>query len=1268
MNFHNKNNFQQYIYIGLLVFITNIAFSQTVNEYPFEQLTKKNGLPSSMVYQVTKDHNGFIWIATNDGLVRFDGVNERIYQHNPLHKNSISNNRIRSLLYDNNNQLWVGTIGNGLNLYNQEADNFTTFLHDKNDSTTLNNNDILSIFQDSKSRIWVGTEGGLHLFNQKDKNFRRFTHKKNDPKSIGADPVLKIFEDSKGHIWVGNWDGGLNLLIPEGDDNFSFLPLQKDPNNPTAISSNHIWDLVEDDNNRIWLATFEGDLVSFDMPEGEPSTLTAKDFKFVAYQGFGSLTNNQLFSIGKDKKGDIWVGTSLGLGIFNPNDLTTVNTKSSNIFYTILFSERESKTLPHNEIRHFFFDKEKEIMWVSTFGGIGYHFMSKKKFQIYQSPIKQAVSTMIQSTNNIQYLGLLNAGLIELNTENNNYKHFRHDSKNLSYDRIISMEEFGNNVWLGSQTGLSIFNKQTKELKIVKDFVDTQISNFSIIKIFEDSKNRIWLASGIGLIQTDLSFSKVILYTPDDTNPNAISDEVVTDIEEDKDGNLWVVTCGGGLNKLTFDTNDKAIFKRYNINSRTDNIPITNLLVFAEIEDETNTIWIGSEVGMMKYLIDEDKFINDLPFIRSRSFGLKLIGDNLWISDAEGITKYNTKSNRVSQYSIADGLQSGGFLYYSYHFDEQNELLFFGGVEGYQLFNPTEIIQDNNLSPLLITDLKIFNNSVSVNEIDELSEKVILTKNITGTEKINLSYLHTSITLSVTTLDFESASRYEFAYKLDGLEDDWKYTKNPAINYSRLPNGKYTFIIKAKNSDGFWSPETRLEIKIHPPFWKRLDFIFLIGVFLLLTIIWFVYSKIKQINLAKENLETLVLKTSTTLPSTIQKSLSAEDILKENKLFFEKLYLESPLGITFADGDFNMIKFNNKFKTIFNQTTINKKLFFDFIAVKQRTKYILLIQNLIQKQKKTFRQDIPFEINEELVWLNTAFSFLYNEDKELRYVIIKVSDVTARKTQEKIIRSLVKEVQSKNEELEEKVSLRTQDLENTNKELTIKNEELARFAYIASHDLKEPLRNISSFIGLINRKAKKEILSAEILEYLNFVKVNAHQMHTIVNDVLEYSKFDEHEFIFETVNLNEIFREIELIISNYLIENNAQIIVSQLPTIESNRGFLFLLIKNLIENGIKYNQSKMPIIEVSCMETSKEFILEIKDNGIGIEPQYHEQIFKMFKRLHNQEKYKGSGLGLAVCKKIIEKMGGTLTIESELGQGSTFIIAHPKYSDSYIGD
>lgn len=247
-------------------------------------------------------------------------------------------------------------------------------------------------------------------------------------------------------------------------------------------------------------------------------------------------------------------------------------------------------------------------------------------------------------------------------------------------------------------------------------------------------------------------------------------------------------------------------------------------------------------------------------------------------------------------------------------------------------------------------------------------------------------------------------------------------------------------------------------------------------------------------------------------------------------------------------------------------------------------------------------------------------------------------------------------LRSLNANLEGKVAMRTKELQEANNTLIEANQELERFAYIASHDLKEPLRNIMGFLTLIQRRTSQN-LDSDTKEYIQYVITNAKQMNSLITDVLEFSKLNSSKMAFTMVNINEVIHKINHSLHNTLQEKNAVIETDKLPSIQGNGNQLFLVFKNLIENGIKYNKSEQPTVTIACQQyTEKRVLFIIKDNGIGIPQEYHHQIFDMFKRLHSRMEYDGTGIGLAICKKIISRHQGKIWLESEVGQGSTFFI------------
>ncbi len=234
-------------------------------------------------------------------------------------------------------------------------------------------------------------------------------------------------------------------------------------------------------------------------------------------------------------------------------------------------------------------------------------------------------------------------------------------------------------------------------------------------------------------------------------------------------------------------------------------------------------------------------------------------------------------------------------------------------------------------------------------------------------------------------------------------------------------------------------------------------------------------------------------------------------------------------------------------------------------------------------------------------------------------------------------------------------------LENSNKELAIANNELEKFAYVASHDLKTPLRNINSFLNLIQRKLNQG-KTDEINEYLEFARINAQRMHGLIQDVLEFSQVNRDNSSFSKIDLNEVLNQAILNLQDLIIEKNVIIEKQILPDLFCNKSQIISLFQNLIENGIKYNESPSPKIKIKYLDNVSEHKIFVSDNGIGIEKEYLDKVFEMFYRLHNQGEYVGTGIGLASCRKIVTYHGGTISIESTLDEGSTFCIALPKHS------
>ncbi|MEM7161323.1 MAG: ATP-binding protein [Bacteroidota bacterium] len=310
----------------------------------------------------------------------------------------------------------------------------------------------------------------------------------------------------------------------------------------------------------------------------------------------------------------------------------------------------------------------------------------------------------------------------------------------------------------------------------------------------------------------------------------------------------------------------------------------------------------------------------------------------------------------------------------------------------------------------------------------------------------------------------------------------------------------------------------------------------------------------------------------------------------------------------------------------------------------------LKVQNLVQ-QEKLYHEIEENERENELLKLQQSENELRLKNGRF-YNGLLILSVFSIFLLCAILLLFYKRKQKYNQELEKNIAKRTEELEQSNKELE-------RFSFIASHDLKEPIRTISSFSQLLEETIAKNSLEKS-KEYLNFIQANSDRMQKLIDDILQFSQIRaRQESNDELIDFNILLDEIVSLNAELIANSNAEIEIDKLTHVYANRSLMIILLKNLIENGIKYNDSLVPKISIKYAHGQKFGRLIIADNGIGIDSAYEEEIFEMFKRLHDLRKYQGTGIGLSMCKKIMEIHDGFISIESEVGKGTEFTLHFP---------
>ena len=378
--------------------------------------------------------------------------------------------------------------------------------------------------------------------------------------------------------------------------------------------------------------------------------------------------------------------------------------------------------------------------------------------------------------------------------------------------------------------------------------------------------------------------------------------------------------------------------------------------------------------------------------------------------------------------------------------------------------------------------------------------------------------------------------------------------------------------------------------------------------------------------------------------------------LEENK--FKAVFENSPVGIivTRLNGDYEKTVNNSFIHSLgYEQATLEKMSISQMthpedtdIHQKEFKRLLLGEISHLKLNKRYLHRD------GHTVWGTTNLSIIRDEYDEPNYVIAMFMDISEQKLQEVKITRLVEKLKISNAELEGKVSRRTADLSVANEELQRSNQDLEQFAYAASHDLKEPLRMISSFVQILEKKYSDKI-DDRGKEYIKFTIEGVIRMSDLISSLLQYSRVGRKESKLRTTKIINLV-ELKLMDLQQLVEEkNAQVNILELPEMVICESVqVGLVFYNLMNNALKFNTNETPTVSIGGKERTDDYLFTIQDNGIGIKDKFREQIFEIFKKLHVREEYEGTGIGLALCRKIIYRHDGDVWLESEIGKGTTF--------------
>lgn len=853
-----RNKLRRISFLFALGISLPAAANSPRNYLTFEQISIEHGLSQSIVYCILQDQKGFLWFGTEDGLNKFDGYNFTILRHDPHQANSLSYNEIRAMYEDSSGALWIGTFFGGLNKYDPAKQRFTNYRNIPGNPQSLSHNNVRVIYEDKSGNLWIGTDDGLNKFDRTKEGFTRFQHDADTPNSLSDNVVNAIYQDRTGILWIGT-NGGLNaLLLGASDASPTFQHYRHDPGDRRSLSNDNVTAIYEARAGALWIGTQNGlnQLIS--------AAGAQASHAFVRYQNdlrhSNSLSHNDIRALFEDKDGTLWIGTNGGgLNLLDRERKT---------FTRFQNNPHEPASISYNQI-YVICEDRSGIIWLGTYGGGVNKVVNRQKpFALYQpdpnnpnSLPQEIVWALYEDENGILWIGTHGGGLTRFDHKKNQYTHFQHDPNNLNslsnnIVRLIYPARGDPHVlWIGTHGGgLNCFDlKSGKFTRYLHDPNDpTSISHNELRSIYQDLSGALWIGTnGGGLNKLSLNANaasppKFTRYQHDPNNPTSLSNDFVRAIYEDphEAGQvLWIATQGGGLNK--FDRRTET-FTHYRADASLPN-SLNNDYILCLHADQAGLFWLGTWGGGLNKF-DREKGVLAYYTIReglpsNEIYGMLEDGSgNLWISSNHGLSRFNPAAEVFKNYSVEDGLQSNEFNGGAF-FKSKNGEMFFGGIHGFNAFYPQDIKDNPHVPPVVITGFSKFNKDVR------------LETSITAAQQLKLSYKDYVFSFEFAALDFTAPMKNQYAYKMDGLDQDWIYTdaKKRFATFTTLAPGNYRFRVKGSNNDGLWNEiGTSLAIAIHPPVW-RTEWFQILSALLLLGLIYFGFrQRVKHVRMKAE--------------------------------------------------------------------------------------------------------------------------------------------------------------------------------------------------------------------------------------------------------------------------------------------------------------------------------------------------------------------------------------------------------------------------------
>jgi signal transduction histidine kinase/ligand-binding sensor domain-containing protein/CheY-like chemotaxis protein/HPt (histidine-containing phosphotransfer) domain-containing protein len=809
-----------------------------------DHLTQLEGMPQGTVMCTLQDSQGFIWLGTEDGLVRYDGHDLIRYAY-ARNATSLPGNFIYQVAEDAHHDLWVVIKDAGLARWDRHSDRFEVFRHAETDPGSLASDSVRTVLIGRDGRVWIGTSGaGLDVLDPVTHRIEHLRHDGRDPASLSDDRVFSIATDARGVVRIGT-AVGIDQWRGAGRG-FSHIELPKEAG---VGKSGGVEQLVEDRLGTLWAGSFEGGLTHFDA-DGR----IIRSYRHEAGNP-QSLGNDEVRALLQDRDGRIWVGTREGLDLLDPE---------SDGFVHYRHEEGDSGSLGDSYVMSLYQDTAG-LVWIGTRSG-GVSRWNPRSWELGgHRPdwlTGKLVTTFADSADQRIWVGSVGGGLMLYDDDTGHFTPFdeiAHRANALGDPRIMSLRmDRHNTLWIGTMShGLKKFSADGHlDAIAVRPGDAAATSAAGIMTIVEARSGDLWLGTYGGGVNVVNALTGVIRQLPHDASAGATSSAIVGAIAEDERGYFWFGTENGGLNLARADGVVIKVFKHDPANPHS----LPSNTVYAVGIDEQRRVWVSTDTGGVARVVGSPGAPADIVFdVLSREDGLSsdtvysALPDgagHVWLSGNAGLMRYDNATGQIKTYHREHGLQGEEFDNNAY-LRLRDGRLAFGGPGGFNVFRPAALTENSHAPNVALTRVEVLGAPLQADTPYWLMNR------------LELKHDASIVSLDFAALDFTSPKRNRLAYRIAGLSERWiDLGTQHRVTLTNLDSGNHLLEVRAANADSQWSdPPVRLIVHRDPAPWAS-PWAFAVYALLALLLIgarWQMSRKrVAAIVRAKERLETEV--------------------------------------------------------------------------------------------------------------------------------------------------------------------------------------------------------------------------------------------------------------------------------------------------------------------------------------------------------------------------------------------------------------------------